>query len=51
MNYIFDVKMKLNERIRTIRQGKGYTQEYMAEKLGIDTVNYGRIERGQTQIT
>ncbi len=39
------------EKIRNIRLSHGYTQEYMAEKLGIDTVNYGRIERGKSKLT
>ena len=43
--------MEIYERIRIIRQTKGYTQEYVAERLNIDTVNYGRIERGQAKLT
>ena len=43
--------MKVHNRIRNIRIAKGYTQEFVAEKLGIDSVNYGRIERGITKIT
>ena len=43
--------MKVNDRIRQIRISKSLTQEYVAEKLGIDTVNYGRIERGQASLT
>ena len=43
--------MKVNDRIRQIRINKSLTQEYVAEKLGIDTVNYGRIERGQASLT
>ncbi len=39
------------DKIRQIRLSRGYTQEYMADKLGIDTVNYGRIERGQSKLT
>ncbi len=39
------------EKIRTTRVSKGYTQDYIAEKLGIDAVNYGRIERGQARLT
>ena len=38
------------DKIRNIRLSKGYTQEYIATKLGIDTVNYGRIERGQAKL-
>lgn len=43
--------MQVHERIRTLRLSKNYTQEYMAEKLGIDIANYGRLERGSTKIT
>ncbi len=43
--------MKINEKIRNIRLSKGYTQEYVAIKMNIDPVNYGRLERGQTKIT
>ncbi len=43
--------MEIHEKIRTIRQSKGFTQDYVAEKIGIDTVNYGRIERGQAKLT
>ena len=39
------------EKIRNIRLSRGYTQEYMGEKLGIDTVNYGRIERGKSKLS
>ncbi len=39
------------EKIRNLRLSHGYTQEYMAEKLDIDTVNYGRIERGISKLT
>ena len=42
---------KILEKIRNLRLSRGYTQEYMAEKLGIDTVNYGRIERGKSKLT
>ncbi len=42
---------KILEKIRNIRLSHGYTQEYMAEKLGIDTVNYGRIERGKSKLS
>jgi transcriptional regulator with XRE-family HTH domain len=43
--------MEIHDKIRTIRISKGFTQEYIADKLNIDAVNYGRIERGQTKIT
>jgi len=49
--FLFSKKMEVYEKIRIVRQAKEYSQEYMADKLNLDTVNYGRIERGQTKLT
>jgi len=49
--FLWAKNMKVFEKIRIVRQTKEYSQEYMAEKLKIDTANYGRIERGQTKLT
>ncbi len=35
-------------RIRSIRKGKDFTQEYMATKLGITPGAYAKMERGET---
>lgn len=43
--------MKINEELKNIRKSNGYSQEQVADYIGIDTTNYGRIERGQTSIT
>ncbi len=43
--------MSIHDKIRTLRTAKGLTQENMAIELKIDSVNYGRIERGQAKIT
>lgn len=43
--------MKINDTIRLLRLHKGYSQEYIAEQIGIDAVTYGRIERGITKLT
>ena len=43
--------MAVHEKIRALRLGRGYKQNYMAFRLDIDTANYGRMERGQTKIT
>ncbi len=51
MKYTFVKNMKIHEKLRTIRISMGYTQDYVANKLFIDPVNYGRIERGQSKIT
>lgn len=43
--------MEYYKKLRYYREKKEYTQEDLAEELGIDAVNYGRIERGQTKLT
>jgi len=43
--------MKIHEILKNIRKQKGMSQEQVAEHLGVDTTNYGRIERGQSSIT
>ena len=37
--------------IRTVREKLGYSQEYMAMKLGIGQNGYSKIELGYTRIT
>ena len=41
---------KMN-RIREIREDKGYTQTEIAKKLGITQRNYSYFETGQTMLT
>jgi len=41
------VFMSVNEKIRSIREAKGLTQEQVAEKTGISSSVYGDIERGE----
>lgn len=43
--------MKVHERIRLFRQTNDWTQEYIAEQLGMSSNGYGCIERGETDIT
>jgi transcriptional regulator with XRE-family HTH domain len=43
--------MQIKDKIRLIRIEKGFSQENVAECLAIDTTNYGRIERGEGNIT
>jgi len=40
--------MKLHEKIRLIRQAKGWSQREVAKKLHISLNAYGHIERGET---
>lgn len=42
---------KVYANIKAIRLEKGLTQEDVAEKLGLAPSNYGRVERGLTEIT
>ncbi|MFN4145269.1 MAG: helix-turn-helix domain-containing protein [Runella sp.] len=41
----------IGEQIRQARVLKGFSQENMAEELGISTTSYGDIERGKTDVT
>ncbi|MBC7891712.1 MAG: helix-turn-helix transcriptional regulator [Sphingobacteriaceae bacterium] len=43
--------MKISEKIRQTRQQRGYSQEAMADSLGLSTTAYGDIERGKTDLT
>jgi transcriptional regulator with XRE-family HTH domain len=42
--------MRVHENIRFMRLYKNWTQETMANKLGISTLAYAKIERGETDI-
>jgi transcriptional regulator with XRE-family HTH domain len=42
--------MNQGEKVRKIREIKGYSQDYMAAKLGITQPSYARIERGETKL-
>lgn len=41
--------MKINQKIRRLRENFGWTQEEMADKLNMTTQGYAKIERGDTQ--
>lgn len=38
-------------KIKQIRELKNFTQDYMAQKLGLSTRAYSKIETGETQLT
>ena len=42
--------MSISSKIRKMRQEKGFTQEYMAEKLGMTQSAYCKIERDDRKI-
>ena len=39
----------LQERLRELRESKGYTGSRVADEIGIDRTTYGRIENGSTK--
>jgi transcriptional regulator with XRE-family HTH domain len=42
--------MKVHEKIRFMRQSKGWSQEQMADKLNLSVNGYANIERGETDV-
>jgi transcriptional regulator with XRE-family HTH domain len=40
--------MKIHEKIRELRKEKNWTQEDMAQKLGMSILGYAKVERGET---
>ena len=42
--------MKVHEKIKFMRESKGWTQEEMAEKLELSLNGYANIERGDTDV-
>ena len=42
--------MDIARNIKQIRELKNYTQEYMAEQLGISQPSYAKIEQGITEL-
>lgn len=42
--------MKVNEKIRKLRESKEWSQEQMAEKMSMSLNGYAKIERGETKL-
>ncbi len=42
--------MRLHEKIRSMRQQQGWSQEEMADKLNMSVSGYAHIERGETDV-
>ena len=40
------LKEKFGKRLKEIRKAKGYTQEQIAEKIGIEPPNISKLEKG-----
>jgi transcriptional regulator with XRE-family HTH domain len=43
--------MHIGDKIRKVRELKGYKQEYIADKLGMSVTAYGNIERGDSSLS
>lgn len=43
--------MEIYEKIKMMREMNQWTQEEVAEKLGMSTTGYAKIERGQTNVS
>lgn len=43
--------MKVGQKIKSFREIRNYTQEYMANSLNMSTTAYGKIERDETKMT
>lgn len=46
-----EIKMNVNEKVRFLREAQGWSQEEMAEKVGLSVHGYAKIERGETQLS
>jgi transcriptional regulator with XRE-family HTH domain len=43
------IAMKIQEKIRLMRESRHWSQEEIAEKLGMSTNGYAKIERGESK--
>jgi transcriptional regulator with XRE-family HTH domain len=43
--------MYIGDKIRKVRELKGYKQEYVAEKVGLSVTAYGNIERNDASLS
>jgi transcriptional regulator with XRE-family HTH domain len=43
--------LKVYENIKKIRELKNFTREYVAGELGMSASGYGKIERGEVDLT
>ena len=48
---IKDYRLKLGDKIKTVREKKGYSQEQLAEKMEINRSTISKIENGKFGIT
>ena len=46
-----DVKALFGKRVRELRKGRGFSQEAFAQATGLDRSYYGKIERGERNVS
>ena len=46
-----NINRQLGERLRHLRQERGFTQEGLAEACGVHRAHLGEIERGEVDVT
>lgn len=51
MTFQKNINESIGEVIRKYREGRGYTQDEFANLCGISRAYYGRIERGEYNVT
>ena len=49
--HIKDYRLKLGDKIRIVREKRGYSQEQLAEKMDINRSTISKIENGKFGIT
>lgn len=50
-NQIKDYRLKLGDKIRIVREQRGYSQEQLAELMNINRSTISKIENGKFSIT
>ncbi len=45
------MNQKLHDKIRSLREIKNWSQEYMAEQVHMSKNGYAKVERGETRLT
>lgn len=50
-NLIKDYRFKLGDKIRIVREQRGYSQEHLAEMMNINRSTISKIENGKFSIT
>ena len=50
-DFILEYRLKVGEKIKNIREKRGYSQEQLAEKMNINRNTISKIENGKFGIT